>query len=661
MNGCRWFAALTLSALLLAACSTGAPPEAAAEQLAASTRHVYSGAGASFVEYDDCLYTHVQVYADNASWRNEPGRPHRSNFADVFVYQAEMCSGWETLVSGWGWAELDERDFSMTGNLGRARLRKSVDVYDWASDTTIPVRLDLTWSGVGDLWSWTERQHQDEGNVKLRFRYGSKGRSADVSGDVDVGGLGIIVPMPGAGWMSTQTYASTSIVTRRPTAPTIQYFDAYPNEVFAGGIATLSWWVSGSEPITLTIDHGVGDVTGSSFVSVSPAETTTYTLTASNSRGTDRAQFTIYVVPPPEPDWREENDDPASATPIVLDFYADDLTITPGDVDWFTFTIDAAATVYVDMWPSSHGFYPLVALYDAALDQVAAYGWWFEAHLASGTYYVAVTAEPDYGFSGHHAAAGHYTLNVSALLPPEPDEFEPNDEAASATPITLDFYRDLTITPHDVDWFTFTLDAQAFVEINLWLGGGNLSPRVSLFDGGLGLVTPYAAWFRDLLPAGTYYLAVTDDSDHDFTGDHSAFGSYGLVISAAELSEPDAFEPNDTPAEATVVTLDHISPRLTITPHDVDWFTFTLTTSGTLIADVDASDLSSPLDAMLGLFDVHLDLVAFNDDYWSLDPRIETHLTAGTYFLAVTAYSDFEFEGSHTRDGFYFLTITTTP
>jgi hypothetical protein len=100
---------------------------------------------------------------------------------------------------------------------------------------------------------------------------------------------------------------------------------------------------------------------------------------------------------------------------------------------------------------------------------------------------------------------------------------------------------------------------------------------------------------------------------------------------------------------------------LSITPGDVDWFTFTLTTSVTLVADVGTHEFSSTLDTMLGLFDASGDLMGSSDDHGgSYDPRIETHLGTGTYYLAVNGYPGFSFRGDHAQGGSYSLSVTAT-
>ena len=76
------------------------------------------------------------------------------------------------------------------------------------------------------------------------------------------------------------------------TAPAIASFAAAPLTVTSGGSATLAWNVTGAT--SLSIDHGVGAVSGST-VAVTPAATTTYTLTATNGSGSSTASATITV------------------------------------------------------------------------------------------------------------------------------------------------------------------------------------------------------------------------------------------------------------------------------------------------------------------------------------------------------------------------------
>jgi hypothetical protein len=76
--------------------------------------------------------------------------------------------------------------------------------------------------------------------------------------------------------------------------PAIGAFVASPAKVRPGDPSVLSWTVTGAT--TLTINAGA--VTGKS-VTVKPAATTSYTLTATNSFGTTKAAVTVMVGSPP--------------------------------------------------------------------------------------------------------------------------------------------------------------------------------------------------------------------------------------------------------------------------------------------------------------------------------------------------------------------------
>ena len=68
-------------------------------------------------------------------------------------------------------------------------------------------------------------------------------------------------------------------------------------------LLALSWVVSGTAPITLLLDHGVGDVSALATTVVAPEATRTYMLTATNDQGRASAQATVTVTLPPQTLW----------------------------------------------------------------------------------------------------------------------------------------------------------------------------------------------------------------------------------------------------------------------------------------------------------------------------------------------------------------------
>lgn len=95
--------------------------------------------------------------------------------------------------------------------------------------------------------------------------------------------------------------AMVTVTVNAAPAPTVATFTANPAAVDPGDSATLSWNVMNADTIEITDGAGTSVYSGSEAmgtVSVSPAATTTYTLTATNQVGTDSDTFTVSVNPP---------------------------------------------------------------------------------------------------------------------------------------------------------------------------------------------------------------------------------------------------------------------------------------------------------------------------------------------------------------------------
>ena len=110
----------------------------------------------------------------------------------------------------------------------------------------------------------------------------------------------------------------TVTVTAAVPKPVITAFSASPSDVPAGTAATLSWTVTGAVT-KLTLSDGTAstaiDVTGTTSKAVAPDTVTTYTLTATNSGGSDGKLVTVNVH---SPNLRLQYSDPSSTTARIL-------------------------------------------------------------------------------------------------------------------------------------------------------------------------------------------------------------------------------------------------------------------------------------------------------------------------------------------------------
>src|SRR2546426_4015595 len=89
-----------------------------------------------------------------------------------------------------------------------------------------------------------------------------------------------------------------------PAAPTAS-LTANPNTIDKGQSTTLTWETSNATDASI---EGVGAVQPNGSQSVTPAESTTYTLTAKGPGGTQQAtaRVTVNAPPPPPPQPRSE-------------------------------------------------------------------------------------------------------------------------------------------------------------------------------------------------------------------------------------------------------------------------------------------------------------------------------------------------------------------
>jgi hypothetical protein len=147
-------------------------------------------------------------------------------------------------------------------------------------------------------------------------------------------------------------YYASNPLTALP--PVINGFSANPVSIPAGGSATLTWNISGV--ITAYIDQGIGNVGPSGSQTVSPASTTTYTVTASNAYGIRTAQTQVLVTNPV-----------ATSLPVISQFFAAPTTIsTGGGYSTLYWNVSGATSVTISgigtVGPSGkQDVYPVVA------------------------------------------------------------------------------------------------------------------------------------------------------------------------------------------------------------------------------------------------------------------------------------------------------------
>jgi len=85
-----------------------------------------------------------------------------------------------------------------------------------------------------------------------------------------------------------------------PAAPVVNQFTAEPSNIQRGESSTLRWSISGSVT-SVSINNGVGTVQANGSRTVNPANSTTYTLSATGPGGSVTGVTTVTVSSPPPP------------------------------------------------------------------------------------------------------------------------------------------------------------------------------------------------------------------------------------------------------------------------------------------------------------------------------------------------------------------------
>jgi hypothetical protein len=118
-----------------------------------------------------------------------------------------------------------------------------------------------------------------------------------------------------------------SAIACRPEPPAIIIFSATPSEINQGQSANLKWGIR--DATSVTIDQGIGEVSATGSVEVSPSKTIAYTLSATNAGGTVSKSVVIYVNPPPV--------SPAdTAPPVIKNVSTLSETDTSAVISWTT-------------------------------------------------------------------------------------------------------------------------------------------------------------------------------------------------------------------------------------------------------------------------------------------------------------------------------------
>jgi hypothetical protein len=170
---------------------------------------------------------------------------------------------------------------------------------------------------------------------------------------------------------------------------------------------------------------------------------------------------------------------------------------------------------------------------------------------------------------------------VSVRLAPTPDPDEPNDTVDTATRLILGQGVSASILPRgDADFYAIDTPLQGQLNVEFLASPSDLNMAFRVLDAGGNQVwgwqgaanagEPYSGW-ADLKTPGTYLIEVRDGSSNARSAD-----GYDLVATLDGSADSDA-EPNDTPGQATPISLGAMVAGSILPLGDADHYSFRAT------------------------------------------------------------------------------------
>lgn len=138
------------------------------------------------VDESGCIGTDVYLFGSEAVVSNAPGAGTPIAQSYVYISQYDYCTG-TPLLSADGSAWAPYAGSWVDKKLGSATLNTTIQVFDYLSETSFAVDLNLTWTAAGPLTRQNSHSHFQSPGCKINTRSNGSSRFAEASGSVSHG------------------------------------------------------------------------------------------------------------------------------------------------------------------------------------------------------------------------------------------------------------------------------------------------------------------------------------------------------------------------------------------------------------------------------------------------------------------------------------------
>ncbi len=216
-----------------------------------------------------------------------------------------------------------------------------------------------------------------------------------------------------------------------------------------------------------------------------------------------------------------------------------------------------------------------------------------------GRYFIEVS-------DGGSDASSPQLFDFALAFRPEPDQYEPNDGPAEATPLTPGGEILFNILPvRDHDWFRIDLPTRGELAVSIDHGPDNLDLIYRVWNGNREVIRDWVAPYRkgglteglaDLPATGTYFIEVADGGD-------DAGSIEPATLKTVFTATGDRFEPDDSFGQAAPVAIGDTFNATILPQRDSDWFKLDAPRAGQVVVTVDQVD--EALDVVVRLWDAN--------------------------------------------------------
>ncbi len=276
-----------------------------------------------------------------------------------------------------------------------------------------------------------------------------------------------------------------------------------------------------------------------------------------------------------------------------------------GDVDWLAVAVDHPGELSLAVTGAPENLDVYMRVWTA--DKQVLRDWFGPSRVggdvgdfadlpAPGRYFVEIS-------DGNNDQANRDLLDLALTFTPEPDQYEPNNGPAGATPLTPGGQILFNILPRgDTDWFRVEAATAGELAVVVDESPENLDLFYRVWDANRQVVRDWIAPYRkggvtegfaDLPRAGAYFIEVTD-------GNNDERSVLPATLSTAFSPVADTLEPNNTYGQAVPIKLGEPLATNILPQGEEDWYLIEAPAAGTFI--VTAEEVDENLDVAVRLW-----------------------------------------------------------